>query len=157
MAKSYVALDLDIPSEVGQIEPVIQKVADTCRTLHLSRRQCALNVPVALSEALSNAILRGNREDRSKRVRVRATVDASSLIFEVRDEGPGFNLDASTRDPDTQNALEREDGRGIFLMRQLMDRVEQFNDHGNVVRMTLNMSHNGVDSASSAGAAGSAD
>jgi serine/threonine-protein kinase RsbW len=140
MPASYVALDLDIPSEVGQIEPLIQKVTDTCRTLSLSRRQCALNVPVALSEALSNAILRGNRADRSKRVHLRATVHPSSLVFEVRDEGPGFNLEASLRDPDEQNALEREDGRGIFLMRQLMDRVEQYRDNGNVVRMTLNLS-----------------
>jgi serine/threonine-protein kinase RsbW len=135
----YVALDLDIPSDVGEIEPVIQRITDTCRALSLPRQKCSLNVPVALSEALSNAILRGNREDRSKRVHIRATVASHTLIFEVRDEGPGFNLEASTRDPEKQNLLEREDGRGIFLMRSLMDSVEQYNDHGNVVRMTLQL------------------
>jgi serine/threonine-protein kinase RsbW len=135
----YVALDLDIPSDVEQIESVIEKVTDTCRALSLPRQKCSLNVPVALSEALSNAILRGNRQDRSKRVHLRATVDGTQIVFEVRDEGPGFNLEASTGDPATQNLLEREDGRGIFLMRSLMDSVQQYQDHGNVVRMTLNL------------------
>jgi serine/threonine-protein kinase RsbW len=135
----YVALDFDIPSDVGEIEPVIQRITDTCRALSLPRQKCSLNVPVALSEALSNAILRGNREDRSKRVHIRATVADQSLIFEIRDEGPGFNLEANTRDPEKQNLLEREDGRGIYLMRTLMDSVEQYNDHGNVVRMTLRL------------------
>jgi serine/threonine-protein kinase RsbW len=136
---SYVALDLDIPSDVGEIESVIEQVTDACRALSLPRQKCSLNVPVALSEALSNAILRGNREDRTKRVHLRATVMGSELVFEVRDEGPGFNLEASTGDPAKQNLLEREDGRGIFLMRSLMDRVEQYHDRGNVVRMTLNL------------------
>lgn len=139
MTAPYVALDLDIPSDIGEIEGVIQRITDTCRTLSLPRQKCSLNVPVALSEALSNAILRGNREDRSKRVHVRATVKDSALVFEVRDEGPGFNLEASTRDPEQQNFLGREDGRGIFLMRSLMDSVEQYQDHGNVVRMTLRL------------------
>lgn len=139
MSAPRVALDIDIPSDVRQIEPVIRQVTDTCRSLDLPRQQCSLNVPVALSEALSNAILRGNHEDVTKRVHLRTLVADHELVFEIRDEGPGFNLEASTRDPEQQNALEREDGRGIFLMRTLMDSVEQFQQGGNVVRMTLRL------------------
>jgi serine/threonine-protein kinase RsbW len=97
-----------------------------------------LNVPVALSEALSNAILRGNREDPAKHVHVSARVDATSLVIDVQDEGAGFDLDECTLDPTTPDHVDREDGRGLFLMRKLMDRVERFDaGRGNTVRLTL--------------------
>jgi serine/threonine-protein kinase RsbW len=58
-------------------------------------------------------------------------------VLEVADQGVGFDLDACTRDPTRPENLNREDGRGLFLMRSLMDRVERFTDGGNVVRLTL--------------------
>ena len=126
---SRVAFDRLIPSDVREIEPIVEQVTRECRVLALTARQCALNVPVALTEALSNAILRGNRGMRDKHVRVRA------------DEGAGFDLDACTIDPTRPGNLEREDGRGLFLMRSLMDRVERYEaDARNVVRLTLNRS-----------------
>ena len=63
----------------------------------------------------------------------------TALVLEVADEGTGFDLDACTIDPTSPGNLEREDGRGLFLMRSLMDRVERFGDNAhNVVRLTLN-------------------
>ena len=133
-----VAFEQRIPSDVSFIEPIVERVTQQCRELALSARHCALNVPVALTEALSNAILRGNRGSRDKHVKVRAVVSDSALVLEVADEGTGFDLDACTVDPTSPANLEREDGRGLFLMRSLMDRVERFNnDDGNVVRLTL--------------------
>jgi len=103
-----------------------------------AQRQLSFNLPVALTEALSNAILRGNRDDPAKHVRVRAEVDAVRLVVEVADEGQGFDLDASSVDPTTPENVGREDGRGLFLMRKLMHRVERLEaPHGSVVRMTL--------------------
>ncbi len=140
-AHAHVAFDRLIPSDVREIEPIVEEVTRECRELALSARQCALNVPVALTEALSNAILRGNRGMRDKQVRVRAVVSDSALVLEVADEGAGFDLDACTVDPTRPGNLEREDGRGLFLMRSLMDRVERY-DAGerNVVRLTLRRS-----------------
>ena len=131
------AIELEIPSDIRYIERVVELVTGQCQQLCYTARHCALNVPVALTEALANAILRGNGEDRGKHVRVTARMDFNSLVMEVSDEGPGFNIDDCTIDPTSEDALEREDGRGLFLMRRLMDRVERFNDHGNVVRLTL--------------------
>ena len=140
-ARARVAFDRLIPSDVREIEPIVEQVTKECRGLELSARQCALNVPVALTEALSNAILRGNRGMRDKHVRVRAMVNDSSLVLEVADEGAGFDLEACTIDPTSPGNLEREDGRGLFLMRSLMDRVERFEDDArNVVRLTLHRS-----------------
>ncbi len=106
--------------------------------MHFASRQLMLNVPVALTEALSNAILRGNCEDPDKRVRVNARVDEVTLVVEVQDEGQGFDFDGCTLDPTTPEHIMREDGRGLFLMRKLMDRVEQIPGRGgNVIRLTL--------------------
>jgi serine/threonine-protein kinase RsbW len=58
-------------------------------------------------------------------------------VLEVSDQGTGFDLEACTRDPTRPENLDREDGRGLFLMRSLMDRVERYSDGGNVVRLTV--------------------
>jgi serine/threonine-protein kinase RsbW len=130
-------IEVSIPSDVALIERVVGLVTQRCEARRLSPRDCNLTVPVALSEALANAILYGNREDRSKHVRVRAMLDEQALVLEVVDEGPGFDLEACAIDPTSPANLGREDGRGLYLMQQLMDRVERFTDGGNVVRLTL--------------------
>ena len=130
-------IDVRIPSDVRFIEPIVGAVVRRCVEHAFSARVCRLNVPVALTEALSNAILRGNHEDMSKGVRIRATIDERALILEVEDEGSGFDLDACLVDPASDGNRFREDGRGLFLMCSLMDRVEQVPARANMVRLTL--------------------
>ena len=137
-----VSIAVEIPSDVAYIERVVDLVRHPCAELAYNSHQLALNVPVALSEAISNAILRANNEDPDKRVRVRADVDALRLVVDVEDEGEPFDLDGNVRDATDPDNIEREDGRGLFLMRALMDRVERFDAGsggaaGNVVRLTL--------------------
>lgn len=139
MAKMRVALDLQISSDVHEIERVVELVQEECRRLNIEPEKCSLNVPVALTEALSNAILRGNREDASKHVRVKASVNKAGdmLVVDVTDEGEGFDLPASTRNCTTPENVLAEDGRGLYLMQCLVHRVEQFVDGGNTVRLTV--------------------
>lgn len=135
------ALDLEVPTDVRLIGRIVQLVSRHVRELEFPATICSLNVPVALSEALSNAMLRGNEDDPAKRVRVRVLVYANGVVFEITDEGRGFDLDECTQDPTTPTNVLREDGRGLFLMRRLMDRVERYTEpHGlarNVVRLTI--------------------
>ena len=132
-------IEVDIPSDVQYIEKVVELVQRECALMKFGARQLMLNLAVALTEALSNAILRGNNDDPAKHVHVTARVDTIRLVVEVMDEGGGFDLDRCTLDPTTPDNVDREDGRGLFLMRKLMDRVERFDDaKGNVVRLTLN-------------------
>lgn len=135
-----VAFEVDIPSDVRYIDHIVRLVTRECVDQRFPPRVCSLNVPVALTEALSNAILRGNAEDPARHVRIRVAFNATQLVLEIADEGDGFDLETSTVDPTTPENLMREDGRGLFLMRKLMDRVERFTDQGNVVRLTLNRS-----------------
>jgi serine/threonine-protein kinase RsbW len=134
-------LELEVPTDVRLIGRIVQLVSRQVRELEFPAHVCSLNVPVALSEALSNAMLRGNEDDPVKRVRVRVVVDPVALVLEITDEGRGFDLAECTRDPTTPENVTREDGRGLYLMQRLMDRVERFTEGDalarNVVRLTL--------------------
>jgi len=136
-AEFRVAIEVWIPSDIGYIERVVEIVRRQVAEMRFDARHVMLNVPVALTEALSNAILRGNGDQPGKRVHVRASVTAHRLVMEVKDEGRGFDIDRCTRDPTSPENVEREDGRGLFLMRSLMDSVERYDEDGNVVRLTL--------------------
>jgi serine/threonine-protein kinase RsbW len=134
-------LEFEIPSDVRFIERVVDAVRAECRRLRYDERHVCLNVPVALTEALSNAILRGNGDDRGKSVVVVVRADHARLVIEVADQGQGFDLESCLHDPTTPERLSREDGRGLFLMFQLMDEVERIHAEGrNIVRMTLRRS-----------------
>jgi serine/threonine-protein kinase RsbW len=137
-AEFRIAIEVWIPSDVGYIERVVEMVRRQVADMRFDARDVMLNVPVALTEALSNAILRGNGDDPGKHVHVRVFMTPYRLVMEVKDEGRGFDLERCTRDPTSPENVEREDGRGLFLMRSLMDTVERYDEDGNVVRLTLN-------------------
>ncbi|HSY80891.1 MAG TPA: hypothetical protein VK807_03975, partial [Gemmatimonadaceae bacterium] len=63
-----VVIELEVPNDVRRIEQVVELVSRQIRELDFPARACSLNIPVALSEALSNAMLRGNADDRAKHV-----------------------------------------------------------------------------------------
>ncbi len=129
-----------IASDVKQIAPIVHAVSEMCVAAGFSSRLCRLNVPVALTEALANAILRGNSNDPRRAVHVVAVMESEALLLEVTDEGVGFDLEGVRYSPDDVDWSDREDGRGVFLMRQLMDHVESCRDHGaqgHTVRLRL--------------------
>jgi len=80
-------------------------------------------------------MLYGNRRDPRKRVRIEASLGRDALLVQVTDEGRGFDPD-SILDPTLPANRLRPCGRGLFLIRNLMDRVE-FNERGNSIRMVL--------------------
>lgn len=79
---------------------------------------------IALREALANAVFHGNRSDTAKSVLVRAYCDpGKGFVIAVRDEGRGFDPE-KVPDPRRADRLHLTHGRGIFLMRELMDHIE---------------------------------
>ncbi|GAB1341174.1 ATP-binding protein [Gemmatimonas sp.] len=127
-----------LTSDVHLIGPVVDVIVSMCRDAGFSGRHCRLNVPVAVTEAVTNAMLRGNSHLDGGQVTVSVVVDAERLLVDVTDEGQGFDLDCAERTPDDADWLEREDGRGVFLMRQLMDGVEnRCLETGHLVRLIL--------------------
>ena len=113
-----------IGSDVQAIAPIVDTVQALCLAAGFPARHVRLNIPVAVTEALSNAILRGNDAVTHRRVHISVVLDAARLLVEVTDEGEGFDISVAQSSPDDADWLDREDGRGVFLMRSLMDHVE---------------------------------
>lgn len=130
-----------IASDVQAIAPIVETVQGLCAAAGFSARHCRLNIPVAITEALANAIVRGNESIVEKRVHIAVRLDAERVLIDVTDEGSGFDLEASQHTPDEEDWLQREDGRGLFLMRSLMDQVESqpsVGQRGHTLRLILN-------------------
>lgn len=130
-----VSVNLRMPSDVGEVEAAVELIARHCFAGRTPCARTAFRLRVTLAEALANAILRGNREDPTKSVVIRAELFAESIRLSIEDEGHGFDFARSSTQmlPDS---LEDERGRGLFIISQLADRVE-FNDRGNTIWMTL--------------------
>jgi serine/threonine-protein kinase RsbW len=130
-----VEIVLRIPSEIGVIEETVELVARHCFAGWKPARRMQFRLRVALTEALANAIVYGNAQAPSASVEIRAECLPEALHLHVTDEGPGFDP-ATVRDPITPDDLELPCGRGLFLIRNLMDDVT-FTPPGNSICMTL--------------------
>jgi serine/threonine-protein kinase RsbW len=128
-------LRLRMPSDIAVVERAVALVATHLERRFGNARTVRFNVRVALTEALSNAILYGNARDPAKQVAVRVAFGADRIEAEVTDEGIGFDP-SGVPDPTLPERLEREDGRGLFLIRKVMDEV-RFNAKGNSVWMSV--------------------
>ena len=126
---------LRLPSDVSCIEQAVELVTRHCLAGHITTRTIRFRLQVVLSEALANAILRGNRESLDKWVDVRAELHEDVIRVHVTDEGPGFDPE-SVPEPIRPEQLDEAGGRGLFLIRKLVDAV-QFNEQGNSICMIL--------------------
>ncbi len=107
------------PRNIMRVEKFLETVQE-----HVALDEIQIHkVMVALTEAVNNAIVHGNRADGRKKVFVSCEVLPGWLLFVINDQGKGFHPEKVANPLKEENLL-RESGRGIFLMRTLMDRVE---------------------------------
>jgi serine/threonine-protein kinase RsbW len=129
----FVQLRQSLPSQIALISPFVDQLM---RFIAKCRNQegCGLEIEMALREALANAIVHGNQEDPHKFVHVacRCTTDGEVSIT-VQDEGQGFDSNA-VRDPTIPENRLLKHGRGIYLMKTLMNEV-RFEQGGALVYM----------------------
>lgn len=130
-------LILELPNDIRSIEHAVEYVMVHCSSCCIYARRMNLNFRVGLTEALSNAMLYGNGSDPHKRVRVEVDIRVEELVVSVTDQGMGFDPSA-VPDPTLPDNIEKSGGRGIFLMKALMDEV-RFNDRGNSVTLVLRL------------------
>jgi serine/threonine-protein kinase RsbW len=128
-----VQVKVSIRSAINEISPLIDRLMRLIR-----KGNCVvgeeINVEIALREAVTNAVLHGNKADPEKRVAICCEVGlGSGVSVIVRDEGQGFDP-ANVSDPTTTENIESDHGRGIYLMRALMDEVH-FEQGGTEVHM----------------------
>src|SRR2546427_2152523 len=123
-----VELWLDVPSHLDYVGPAVELIVGSCPVGTLSPRRVLFNLRTALAEALSNAIAYGNHHDPAKLARGRVECAPEAVRVHVADDGEGFDP-ARVPDPTLPQNLEREEGRGLFLLRHLVDHVS-FNEEG---------------------------
>ncbi len=110
-------------SERAAVGPAIEQILNVAKDVRLSRDRLS-DLAVALAEALSNAAIHGNQLDPSKHVQIRVSVlPGVRAVIDVKDEGDGFEV-SRLSDPTHPERLLTPGGRGVFLMRQLVDQVE---------------------------------
>lgn len=128
--------DLRISSKTENISLVEGLVDDICDK-HKINEDYYGNILIALTEAVTNAILHGNKGDVHKFVDVSYFNQDKELCFVIKDEGPGFDVNALP-DPTAPENIEKPTGRGVFLMRNLADKIE-FEDSGRTVKLYFNI------------------
>ncbi len=100
------------------------------------------NIELAVAEAVNNAIIHGNRFDPNKSVRLAYTLTEDSLRFEVEDEGTGFDY-LHLPNPILPENLEKLEGRGVYLIKRLANRVT-FENNGSLVIMEFDKLDTGL-------------
>ena len=95
------------------------------------------NVLVSVTEAVNNAIVHGNKEDKNKKVRLRLKQNKKSVRFVVEDEGIGFDYN-NLPDPTNPKNIDKVKGRVIFLIKSLSDKTT-FKRGGRVVEMLFKL------------------
>lgn len=121
---------LQFPSILENIHIAEQLIDDVCAEFHVKEDYYG-ELLIAMTEAVNNAIVHGNKLDSSKNVRIHFTVSDHNLRFTIEDEGPGFDYD-NLPDPTAPENIEKPHGRGVFLMKKLADDC-RFEDSGRVV------------------------
>lgn len=96
------------------------------------------NIMIAVTESVNNAIMHGNKNDKSKNVTLSLSLNNNVINFSIKDEGTGFDYQ-NLPDPTSPENLDKPSGRGIFLMKHLSDEVN-FRNRGSLVELSFYMS-----------------
>ena len=126
--------ELTLTSRLEELERVDEASLRCARQAGLDEGR-STEVAIAVVEAVTNAILHGNRQDERKLVRVQYACVPGELRVMVRDEGGGFDV-ACLLDPTDPERCMCCSGRGIYIMRHVMDTVEFDTSNGTTVTMT---------------------
>lgn len=124
---------LQFPSVLENIHIAERLVDEVCAEFHVKEDYYG-ELLIALTEAVNNAIVHGNKLDASKQVKLTFDLlNDTTMRFTIEDEGPGFDY-SNLPDPTAPENIEKPHGRGVFLMRQLSDDCN-FEDGGRIVHM----------------------
>lgn len=114
---------------------IIERLIDEIREDNAFQEDCYGDVLIAMTEAVNNAIVHGNKLNPHKSVVVEYELRGNDLYFKITDSGAGFDFE-NVPDPTSPENIEKPNGRGVFLMRQLADECV-FEDDGRIVELTF--------------------
>jgi len=127
--------ELSLPSRIETVATAAAAVAEFVGRSGVSD-DAAFGIDMAVREAVTNAVLHGNRKDENKTVDIVLKSSPDAVEISVHDQGPGFNPE-DVPDPTAQENILKTSGRGIFFMRTFMDEVDWLirPEGGTTVRM----------------------
>ena len=127
--------ELSLPSRIETVAAAAAAVAEFIGRFGVSD-DAAFGIDMAVREAVTNAVLHGNRQDENKTVDIVLKSSPDAVEISVHDQGPGFNPEA-VPDPTANENILKTSGRGIFFMRTFMDEVDWLirPEGGTTVRM----------------------
>ena len=124
--------ELSLASDYSVLVDVENLVSKVCEKLQLKEDTYG-NILIAVTEAVNNAIEHGNKKQKDLTVDIKVYDSQSNFSFQIIDKGSGFNYN-ELPDPTAPENILKEDGRGIFLMKNLADEVS-FEYPGNIVEI----------------------
>lgn len=127
-------LSFRFSSDIKLLNLLFDSMEGFCRALNLDLNSCWKEF-LALREVVTNAVLHGNREDPVKEVEILIERKPDRLVFVVKDEGEGFDFEREGREPETEEEILAIRGRGLFLVKQIMDRVSYRYENGSIIEM----------------------
>lgn len=128
-----ILLDLRLPGDRNAVVGATDAVAATLIRFNVPEEK-RMEIVLAVQEALVNAVVHGCESDPSKEVRCRLQREPNGrIVIVVSDPGTGFEP-AKLADPNRPENFYADHGRGVYLIRQLMDEVH-FENGGNQIRM----------------------
>jgi len=126
-------LDLFVPADRKAIAQATDTISETLTSFEVPEEK-RLQIALAVQEALANAVVHGCKNDPSKEVRCRLKRNSQGgILVTITDPGPGFSP-LQLMDPQQPGRLYADHGRGVSLIRQLMDEVD-FEHGGNQITM----------------------
>lgn len=123
---------MKVPSEIKSIRRVSSKILNSLSPYELNK-DTLFDIRLCAEEAVRNAIVHGSGLRKGSRVSVHYWVDKDKLHIEIEDEGAGFDFN-TVPDPTENSNIIKRSGRGVYLIKKLMDRVS-FNEKGNKIKM----------------------
>lgn len=112
---------ISVPSSLEYLRDVDEFVEGKLKKLGLDQSQLA-DVAISVTEAVTNAIVHGNKNDRKKRVEIDLRIKSSEIMVTVKDQGDGFDPESLSSPVEGENILKKV-GRGVFILKSLMDKV----------------------------------
>lgn len=127
---------MKVPSETRSIKKVSSAILESISSFDLDEGTI-FDIKLCIEEAVRNAIVHGNQSNRRLIVRVAYWLEGRKLVIEVTDQGKGFDH-RMVDDPTLEKHITKSSGRGVYLIKKLMDEVI-YTKAGNTVWMIKNL------------------
>ncbi|MBM4171086.1 MAG: ATP-binding protein [Ignavibacteria bacterium] len=135
---TYSVFKKEIQSDPNLLPELDQYIIDIAKNAGLDNDKLN-DLSLSFSEALSNSITHGNKNNISKKIRIEVLIDENKMTILIKDEGNGFDL-KKIPDPTKPENILKDSGRGIHIMKSFLDNLSyNFTSEGTETILVINL------------------